>query len=120
MENGAITNKRPSQTLGRNSHPTVKPIALTRWLATLLLPPPEYAPRRLLVPFGGVMSEAIGGILAGWDEVTAIEMEAEYIPIGEARCRFWTGWRGHDEPKEILKQAAKEKRKEPEPQMELL
>jgi len=97
---------------------------LLKWLATLLLPPPAYAPRRLLVPFGGVMSEAIGGILAGWDEVVAVEMEEEYIPIGEARCRFWAGWseRGQDDPKEILKLAAKEKKQEPEPQgqMELL
>ena len=37
----------------RNIHPTLKPIALTRWLATLLLPPAEYAPRRILVPFAG-------------------------------------------------------------------
>ena len=49
----------------RNPHPTVKPIALAQWLATLLLPPEEYAPRRLLIPFAGSGSEGIGAGLAG-------------------------------------------------------
>jgi hypothetical protein len=104
----------------RNPHPTVKPIALAKWLATLTLPPPEYAPRRLLVPFGGVMSEAIGAILAGWDEVVAIEMEEEYCAIGDSRLRFWATWagRGFDDPKAILKEAKKEAKKA-EAQMEL-
>ncbi len=70
-------------------HPTVKSIALSRWLATLLLPPPEYAPRRLLVPFAGVGSEMIGAMLAGWEEVVGIEMEEEYCEIGAHRLRFW-------------------------------
>lgn len=75
--------------MGRNSHPTVKPLALCRYLATLLLPPAEYAPRRLLVPFGGVGSEAIGAMQAGWDEIAAIEREAEYVEIGRARAEYW-------------------------------
>lgn len=109
------------RTTARNPHPTVKPITLARWLATLLLPPPEYAPRRIMIPFGGVMSEAIGAILAGWDEVVAIEMEEEYIPIGEARLRFWSGWaeRGYDDPKAILKAAKKEEKRREKAQMEL-
>lgn len=73
----------------RNVHPTVKPLALCRYLATLLLPPAEYAPRRLLVPFGGVGSEAIGAMQAGWDEIAAIEREAEYVEIGRARAEYW-------------------------------
>jgi len=73
----------------RCSHPTVKPIALTRWLATLLLPPPEYAPRRLLVPFAGVGSEMIGACQAGWDYVLGIEMGEEYCDIARARLAWW-------------------------------
>jgi hypothetical protein len=43
-----------------NFHPCVKPLALCRYLATLLLPPASVAPRRLLVPFAGSGSEMIG------------------------------------------------------------
>jgi len=74
---------------GRCIHPTLKPIALAKYLATLLLPPPEYAPRRLLIPFGGVGSEAIGAILAGWEEVVIIEQSFEYCQIGAARIKWW-------------------------------
>ena len=72
-----------------NPHPTVKPIALTRYLATLLLPPAAYAPRRMLVPFAGVGSEMIGAGLAGWEEIVGIEKEAEYAEIGQARLKHW-------------------------------
>lgn len=69
----------------KNTHPTLKPIELTRWLASLLLPPDSVKPRRLLVPFSGVGSEMIGAIQAGWDEVIGIEMDSEYCKIAEAR-----------------------------------
>jgi len=90
----------------RNAHPTIKPIALTRWLATLLLPPAEYAPRRILIPFCGVMSEAIGAMLAGFEEIVAVEMSSEYCEIGEARMQWWINRMqetGLDEPGAILK-----------------
>lgn len=72
-----------------NVHPTLKPIELNKWLASLLLPPDLYAPRRILVPFAGVLSEAIGAELAGWEEVEAVELTPEYIPIGKARADYW-------------------------------
>ncbi len=75
----------------RNSHPTVKPIALTRYLATLLLPPADYGPRRLLVPFAGSGSEMVGGLLSGWDFVLGIEMNGQYASLAEARLKHWTG-----------------------------
>jgi site-specific DNA-methyltransferase (adenine-specific) len=70
-----------------NTHPTVKPIALATYLATLLLPPPrpDGQPRRLLVPFAGSGSEVIGALAAGWDEVVGIEREAEYVAIARRR-----------------------------------
>lgn len=73
-----------------NDHPTVKPVSLCRWLATLLLPPPrESGTRRLLVPFSGSGSEMIGAMLAGWDEVVGVEMNADYCEIARNRLRWW-------------------------------
>lgn len=73
----------------RSNHPTVKPLALARHLATLLLPPDAYAPRRLFVPFAGSGSEAIGAMLAGWDEVVGVELSDEYADIARARLAWW-------------------------------
>jgi len=75
-----------------NPHPTVKPIDLCRYLASLLLPPPEYYPRRLFVPFSGVASECIGAHLAGWDEITGVESDTEnaYIEVARKRIKHWT------------------------------
>jgi site-specific DNA-methyltransferase (adenine-specific) len=72
----------------KNAHPCVKPIALTRQLATLLLPPKrEHDVRRLVVPFCGSGSEAIGGLLAGWDDITGIELDPEHCRVADARMR---------------------------------
>lgn len=75
----------------KNIHPTLKPIQLAKYLATLLLPPAQYSPRRLFVPFSGVASEMIGGCLAGWDEVVGIEFDKEngYVGIAEKRLQYW-------------------------------
>lgn len=77
------------ETTRRNSHPTIKPISLARHLATLLLPPASYGPRRLLVPFSGAGSEVIGADLAGWEAVTAVELEADHVAIANARRAYW-------------------------------
>jgi hypothetical protein len=78
---------------GRNSHPTIKPLSLCKWLASLLLPPAIYAPRRLFIPFAGAGSECIGAGLAGWDEVVGVEMmndaEHPYVDIARARLAHW-------------------------------
>lgn len=78
------------ETTRRNIHPTLKPLTLTRWLATLLLPPAEYGPRRLLVPFAGTGSELIGAMLAGWEAPTGIELDAQHVAIAQARIRYWS------------------------------
>jgi len=78
----------------KNHHPTLKPISLTKYLATLLLPPAAYAPRRILVPFSGSGSEGIGALLAGWEEVTMIEGNEEYYAIAEKRVSWWSQWPG--------------------------
>lgn len=77
-------------TPSRNPHPTIKPLKLTQHLATLLRPPTEYAPRRLLVPFSGSGSEMTGALLAGWEEVQGVELESEYAAIAAARLEYWT------------------------------
>jgi hypothetical protein len=77
------------ETKRRNTHPTIKPISLARYLATLLLPPDLYAPRRILVPFAGAGSEVIGTMLAGWEEVVGVELEEQHVRITEARLAFW-------------------------------
>jgi transcriptional regulator with XRE-family HTH domain len=90
----------------RNFHPTCKPISLAKHLASLLLPPPEYAPRRLLIPFAGSGSEAIGAMLAGWEEIVCIELIQDYCDIAEARLAWWADWlayTGVDDPKELLR-----------------
>lgn len=86
------------ETSRRNPHPTLKPIRLTQHLATLLLPPAMYAPRRILVPFAGVGSEYIGAMKAGWEEIVGVELTSEYIPYAEARITYW---RGHDAPSAV-------------------
>lgn len=74
----------------KNNHPTVKPIALAKYLSALLLPPEMYAPRRIFVPFAGVASECIGAHQAMWEEIVGIEREKEYCDIAEARVDYWT------------------------------
>ena len=72
----------------RNPHPTIKPLTLMRYLASLLLPPARYD-RRLLVPFAGSGSETIGGMLAGWDHVDGIELSDEYATVANRRIEYW-------------------------------
>lgn len=79
----------PNRTPRRNHHPTVKPLDLARYLAGLLLPPDEYAPRRILVPFAGSGSECIGAFMAGWDEIVGVEFTREYVDIARARLAYW-------------------------------
>ncbi len=66
----------------RNIHPTVKPLALMRWLVRLVTPPNG----RVLDPFGGSGTTGMACVAEGRDYLL-IEREAEYIPIIEARVR---------------------------------
>ena len=95
-----------------NIHPTLKAIELTRWLATMLLPPPraDGQPRRILVPFSGAGSEMIGCLQAGWDEVIGIEGEANYIEIAKSRITkggVFSGLLDKSMRKQASKQASK-------------
>ena len=55
----------------QNHHTTVKPLSLTKYLATLIKPPTG---GRLLVPFSGSGSEMIGALQAGWEYVEGVEL----------------------------------------------
>lgn len=67
-----------------NVHPTVKPIALMRWLVRLVTPPGG----TVLDPFAGSGTTGAAAVLEGFDFV-GIEREAEYVAIAEARIAWW-------------------------------
>lgn len=85
----ASTSERSAGLYERNAHPTVKPLALTEYLARLILPPELDEPRRLFVPFAGSGSEIIGARRAGWDEVEGVEMESAHVDIARSRIAHW-------------------------------
>lgn len=67
------------------AHPTVKPIAIMRWLVTLVTPPGG----TVLEPFAGSGTTVEACILDGFN-VIAVERGDEYLPLIEARIA-----RGH-------------------------
>jgi site-specific DNA-methyltransferase (adenine-specific) len=71
----------------RNSHPTVKPIDVMRWLVRLVTPPNGL----VLDPFAGSGTTGCAAALEGFRFV-GVEREAEYVPIAEARIRWWSQW----------------------------
>jgi len=87
------------QPFKRCTHPTMKNITLTEYLARLILAPASIGERRLLVPFAGVASEMIGARLAGWEHVTGIEREAEYVEQGRARLAWWAQFTSYEQAK---------------------
>lgn len=67
----------------RNHHPTVKPIALMRWLCRLVTPPGG----RILDPFCGSGSTGCAAVLDGFS-FDGIEREAEFVDIANARITY--------------------------------
>lgn len=68
----------------RNVHPTVKPIALMRWLCRLVTPPGG----RVLDPFMGSGTTGCGAVLEGFSFV-GVERSSEYLAIAKARIDYW-------------------------------
>jgi DNA modification methylase len=68
----------------RNTHRTVKPIALMRWLVALVTPPGGV----VLDPFTGSGSTGAAALLEG-RQFVGIEREPEYIDIACARLTHW-------------------------------
>lgn len=77
------TNQTSTKT--RNHHPTVKPIALMRYLVRLTATPTGGV---VLDPFMGSGSTGCACVLEGRDFI-GIEQEAEYLAIAEARIAHW-------------------------------
>ena len=69
-----------------NTHPTVKPLALLRYLIKLVTPPNGV----VLDPFLGSGTTAVAAILEGF-EWTGCEMTEDYWPIIEARTEWAHG-----------------------------
>ena len=70
----------------RNTHPTVKPINLMRYLCRLITPPEGL----ILDPFMGSGSTGIAAHLEGFKFI-GIERELEYFQISEQRIKHWAG-----------------------------
>jgi len=70
-------------TMSRNFHPTVKPIALMRYLVKLVTPPNV----TVLDPFLGSGTTAVAAILEGFNWM-GCEMTEDYWPIIEARVAW--------------------------------
>lgn len=65
---------------GRNPHPTVKPMALMRWLCRLVTP----SSGTVLDPFTGSGTTGIAALREGYSFV-GIEQDAEYVQVARAR-----------------------------------
>jgi site-specific DNA-methyltransferase (adenine-specific) len=76
----------------RNSHPTVKPLALMRWLVRLVCPPGG----TVLDPFAGSGSTGCAAVLEGFDFI-GLEREPEYVEIARARIAHWAERREHEQ-----------------------
>lgn len=69
----------------KNSHPTVKPVALMRWLVRLVTPPGGL----VLDPFAGSGTTGIAAALEGFRFV-GMEQNPAYAAIAEARIAHWS------------------------------
>lgn len=76
---------KPQLSPRQNHHPTVKPIALMRWLVRLITPHGG----TVLDPFLGSGTTAVAAILEGFP-VIGIEMTDDYLPIIEHRIAWAT------------------------------
>lgn len=67
-----------------NIHPTVKPLALMRYLVKMITPPSG----TVLDPFAGSGSTLIAAALEGFEGL-GIEREAEFVEIARQRVEYW-------------------------------
>lgn len=72
------------ETERRNIHPTVKPIAVMRWLCKLITPPGGL----ILDPFNGSGTTGCAAVQLGFSYL-GIERESEYAAIARARVAHW-------------------------------
>ena len=88
-EEGSAGIENPRAGAGRtaseikNTHPTVKPLGLMRWLCRLITPKGG----TVLDPFSGSGSTLAAATLEGFDSI-GCELTAEYVPIIEGRIKW--------------------------------
>ena len=78
------TGLKQSKRTRANTHVTVKPISLMRWLVRFVTPPGGV----VLDPFAGSGSTGIAAVLEG-RQFLGIEREGEYVDIACARLTHW-------------------------------
>jgi len=80
------TGERTGRVLppAKNGHPTVKPLALMRWLVRLVTP----LGGTVLDPFTGSGSTGCAAVVEGFNFV-GLEDEAEYVETSRARIAHW-------------------------------
>ncbi len=76
-------NRNKPNLPGKNTHPTVKPTALMRYLVKLVTPPGG----TVLDPFTGSGSTGKAAILEGF-EFVGVELTEDYLPIIEGRLKW--------------------------------
>jgi DNA modification methylase len=81
---GATRQGNKGTSLACNNHPTIKPLALMRYLCRLITPPGGI----VLDPFAGSGSTGCGAVLEGFDFI-GIDMDAEYCEIARRRIAYW-------------------------------
>lgn len=81
-----VPETRETGVVIRNTHPTVKPVAVMRWLIKLVTPPGGV----VLDPFMGSGTTGVASVKEGFSFI-GIEREPEYITIAEARIRHHGG-----------------------------
>lgn len=74
------------KTKRRNTHTTVKPISLCRWLIKLICP----SGGLIIDPFAGSGSFGCAAAIEGFDWI-GIEIEQESAEIAEKRIQYWKG-----------------------------
>lgn len=97
------------QTLKRNTHPTVKPTELMQYLVRLVSPKGA----TILDPFMGSGSTGKACMIENTErnadyKFIGIEMTEEYLPIADARIRYWVDREIEEEVKEDIKPTSKE------------
>lgn len=86
--------RRPRRTRSaRNTHPTVKPLALMRWLVRLVSPPGGI----VLDPFSGSGTTGCAAVLED-RRFLGIEIDPAYLRIAAARITHWSEHEEADTP----------------------
>jgi len=81
----ASTPHQRGKTLRKNTHPTVKPIALMQWIVELICPPGGV----VLDPFCGSGSTGCAALCAGRDFI-GIDLDPKSVEIAEMRIDKWS------------------------------